>query len=47
MSIDDIVTIKDRAEIISSGDAKVEFLQEKKDEGLISDDQRYQEVIKV
>lgn len=47
MAMSDIVDIDSREDIISSGDRKVEFLWDKKDEGLITDDQRYQEVLKV
>ncbi len=47
MSISDIVDIKERESIIDEGDKKVEFLKNKKEEGIITDDQRYQEVIKV
>ena len=47
MSISDIINIKDRDKLIKEGDTKVEFLKSKKEEGIISDDQRYQEVIKV
>lgn len=47
MAMSDIVDISTREEIISSGDRQVEFLWDKKKEGIITDDQRYQEVIKV
>lgn len=47
MAMSDIVEIKDRELIINSGDEKVDFLWKKRNEGLITDDQRYQEVLKV
>ncbi len=47
MAITDIVDINDRETVISEGDKKVAFLQQKTDEGIITDDQRYQEVLKV
>lgn len=47
MAISDIVDIDTREEIISKGDKVVESLWNKKEEGLITDDQRYQEVLKV
>ncbi len=47
MGMSDIVDINEREEIIASGDRKVDFLREKKEEGIITDDQRYQEVLKV
>ncbi len=47
MGMSDIVDIDERESIIDSGDRKVDFLKEKKEEGIITDDQRYQEVLKV
>lgn len=47
MALSDIIDITSRDEIISKGEKKVEFLWEMKNDGLISDDQRYQEVLQV
>ncbi|NQX83188.1 MAG: DNA-directed RNA polymerase subunit beta' [Mycoplasmataceae bacterium] len=47
MAISDIMDIETREKIISLGDKQVEFLWVKKNEGIITDDQRYQEVLKV
>ncbi|BDU67815.1 MAG: DNA-directed RNA polymerase subunit beta' [Candidatus Tyloplasma litorale] len=47
MSISDIIDIDTREEIISKGDKKVEYLWDMKNNGLMSDDERYQEVLKV
>ncbi len=47
MAVSDIIDIDTREEIISRGDEKVAKLWELKDKGLLTDDQRYQEVLKV
>lgn len=47
MAVSDIIDIDNREEIISKGDAEVEKLHALKDKGLLTDDQRYSEVIKV
>ena len=47
MAITDIVDINDRETVIAEGDKKIAFLQQKTNEGIITDDQRYQEVLKV
>ncbi len=47
MAVSDIIDIETREEIISKGDEHVGKLWAMKNEGLITDDQRYQEVLKV
>jgi DNA-directed RNA polymerase subunit beta' len=47
MAIDDILTIEKREEILKSGDEKVKELKDLYLDGLLTDDQRYQQVLKV
>ncbi len=47
MAVSDIVDIDTREAIIAEGDKKVDVLWNMTNEGLITDDQRYQEVLKV
>ncbi len=47
MAVSDIIDIDTREAIIANGDKDVEKLHELKDKGLLTDDQRYQEVLKV
>ncbi len=47
MAVSDIIDIDTREEIIAQGDKDVERLHDLKDKGLLTDDQRYQEVLKV
>ncbi len=47
MAVSDIIDIETREAIIAKGDKSVEMLWKMKNEGLITDDQRYQEVLKV
>ncbi len=47
MAVSDIIDIDTREAIISKGDEQVEKLWALKDKGLLTDDQRYQEVLKV
>jgi DNA-directed RNA polymerase subunit beta' len=47
MAMSDIVDIQDRDAIIESGARQVDFLKGKTTEGILTDDQRYKEVISV
>ncbi len=47
MAVSDIIDVDTRESIIAEGDKQVEKLWAMKNEGLITDDQRYQEVLKV
>ncbi len=47
MAVSDIIDIDTREAIIAKGDEQVEKLWKLKDKGLLTDDQRYQEVLKV
>jgi DNA-directed RNA polymerase subunit beta' len=47
MAINDIMLIERREEILASGDEKVQKLRDLYLEGMLTDDQRYQQVLKV
>jgi len=47
MAINDIMEIERREEILASGDEKVKHLRDLYLDGMLTDDQRYQQVLKV
>jgi DNA-directed RNA polymerase beta' subunit len=47
MAFDDIMEIERREEILKSGDEKVKELKAIYEDGMLTDDQRYQHVLKV
>ena len=47
MAIDDILEVKERQSILDKGDVEVKKLKELYEEGMLTDDQIYQQVLKV